>query len=182
MTETSESVPCGEYMARAIRGTEQYAPSAGGEPQIAIDFAIEGGEHEGASMTIVFSFSGKAPEYSIKKLRACGWQGDNLEDLSGIDALPVAVRVFDDTYTDRRTNETKTRRKMELQWSGDGKFKFEQTMDARQKRGFAAAFAGLAKTIPARAIPGGAPSPSARDDFPPSYAAPTGTSGPAPKY
>lgn len=157
---STEETPIGNYMARAVKGSEQYAPSAGGEPQIAVDFAIEGGEQEGATMTVVFSFSGKAPEYSIKKLRQCGWEGDDLEDLTGIDANAVPVRVFDDTYENREGKRV-TRRKMEMAWGGDGKFRFDQQMDPRQKKGFAATFRSLAKSIP--------PKRATADDFPRSY-------------
>jgi hypothetical protein len=166
--EETTLVAIGEYVARGIKGSEQYAPADNGEPQIAVDMQIEGGDFEGASMTVVFSFSGKAPEYSIKKLRMMGWQGDNLEDLSGIDANAIPVRVFDHTHNG------KTYRKMEVVYGGEGKFKFQKQMDARQKRGFAQAFMGLAKTIPGK---------RSADDFPGSYGGQAaGGTGAPPKY
>lgn len=141
---SDEMVAIGTYMARGMKGSEQYAPTKNNEPQLAVDLRIEGGEFDGASMTVTFPFSGKAPEYSIKKLRMMGWQGANLADLTGIDSELVPVRVFDHEY------DGKTNRKMEVVYGGGGSFRFSETMDERQKRAFAATFVGLAKSIPGK--------------------------------
>lgn len=157
----------GNYMARAIAGSEQYAPTSNGAPQIAVDMQVEGGDFHGTVMTVTLSFSGNAPEWSIKKLRMLGWRGDNLEDLRGISDNAVPVRVFDNEYNG------KTFKKMEINLGG-GSFKFQTTMDARQKKQFASEFKGLAASFPQR---GDAPAPS-RGAPPPR--APNGTQRGAP--
>lgn len=147
---SDDQIPVGQYMARGVKGSEQYAPASNGSPQIAIDMAIEGGEAEGATMTMVLSFSGNAPEHSTRKLRMLGWKGDLLDDLTGIDANAVAVIVRDHEHNG------KIQRKMDIVYGANsGAFKFNKVMDTREKKAFAAQFAGLAKSIPAAAAPNG---------------------------
>src|SRR5574343_1586056 len=131
---------CGNYEARAVPGSEQYGTDKSGNMQIAIDMMVETPGYEGETMTVVLSFAGKAPEYSIKRLRMLGWKGNDLDNLIGIDANRVPVRVYDDTY------QGKTHRKMDIQ-TGGGTFKFQSQIDARQKKAFAAMFRGAAAAI-----------------------------------
>lgn len=125
------TLPTGIYTARVIRGSEQYAVSKNGDLQLALDMRIETPEFQGEEMTTVLQFAGKAKEWSLKKLRLCGWSTNDIDNLAGIDANPVPVRVFDEEYNG------KSQRKIEISLS-TGKFKFQQTLDPRQLRAMAA--------------------------------------------
>jgi len=132
----------GVHKARAVKGSEQSTVDSGGNLMLAVDMCLL---DSGENVTITLSFAGKAPEYSIKKLRMLGWVGDDIDNLEGIDRNEVEVRIFEDIF------EGKPRRKAELVFGG-GAFKFENQLDARQKKSFAAQFKNLAKTIPAKGV------------------------------
>jgi len=132
----------GMYTARAIFGSEQYSADSKGELLLAIDMQFEGGEAEGTVMTATLSFSGKAAEYSVKKLRAMGWTGNDVSNLDGIDATPVQVRVFTETFDGKSTQ------KCDIAIGGGGTFRFKAACDDRQKKAFAAKYRGIAAGIP----------------------------------
>lgn len=157
-----DMITVGTYKARAVKGSEQYSPDKNGNLLLGLDLQIEGGDFEGASMTVTLSFSGKAGEYSMKKLRMLGWAGTDVTDLAGVDANAVDVRVYDEEF-----NGT-SRRKMEITYGG-GSFKFQNQCDDRQKKAFAQQLRGLAASIPAGKRGG--------DDFPASFGGPGAGNG-----
>lgn len=128
----------GIHKARAIAGSEQFSPDANGNLIIGLDMLLDDGE----TMTVTFPFAGKAPEYSMKKLRMLGWTGDDVTELTGIGANEVDVRVYEETYNG------KTQTKCEIVFGGGG-FKFKNQLDDRGKKAFAAQLRALAKSIPA---------------------------------
>lgn len=138
---SDDSLAVGTYTARAVKGSEQYTADKGGNLMLGLDMQVEGGDAEGSQMTLTMSFSGKAAEYSIKKLRMLGWTGTDVTDLAGIDANAVPVRVYEEEY------DGKTRRKIEIVYGG-GSFKFKDQADERMKKQFAASLKGLAASIP----------------------------------
>jgi len=133
----------GIHKARAVAGSEQFSPDTNGNLIIGLDMLLDDGE----TMTVTFPFAGKAPEYSMKKLRMLGWTGDDVTALTNIDANEVDVRVYEETY------EGKTQTKCEIVFGG-GSFKFKNQLDDRGKKAFAAQLRGLAKSIPAAAASG----------------------------
>lgn len=64
------------------------------QPQIALDFDLSDGRGDVGCITIAMSLSRNAMQYTIERLRACGWAGKNILDLKGIDDQPVQVEVF----------------------------------------------------------------------------------------
>lgn len=117
----------GFYKGRAIKGSEQYGQSSKGTDQIAVDLAIETGE----TVTAVLPFTQNSVEYSVKKLRACGWKGDDLDNLEGIDANEVTVEIKEEEW------EGKVRMKADIKYGG---FTFETPMDAPSRKRFAASW------------------------------------------
>jgi len=69
--------------------------SANNQPQIALDFDLhdERGGFVG-SMTLAMSLAKNALQYTIERLRACGWIGKNILDLHGVDSQDVTIDVF----------------------------------------------------------------------------------------
>lgn len=125
------SIPAGTYAVRAIKGSEQYGYAKTGTPQVGIDLEFIGGEHEGAMVTTVLFFSENAKKFSFDRLRALGWSGDDVGDLTGIDTNEVQAVVKHETF------DGKERMKVEI-LTGGGGMKFEKTMDPAQRRAFGA--------------------------------------------
>lgn len=69
--------------------------STNNQPQIALDFDLRDAQgRDVGSITIAMSLAKKALPYTIERLRACGWMGRNILDLSGVDELAPQVDVF----------------------------------------------------------------------------------------
>lgn len=84
-----EILPEGKYKARAIEGG--LGESKNGNAQAAVLFRITGGDRDGDTITWYGSFSKnkgegtKTPlQRTVETLRACGWSGDDISDLSSI--------------------------------------------------------------------------------------------------
>lgn len=77
--------------ARAVEAALGYTSQD--NEQVAIDFVLLEGPNENAHITYYGSFSEKAVEHTLKALRTCGWEGDDLSDLSGIDANEVELVI-----------------------------------------------------------------------------------------
>ena len=137
----SDKIPAGYYQGRAIAGSEQYGFTKKGDEQIVLDLSIPSLERQ---VSTVLFFSDKAYTYSLERLRACGWTGDDVTQLVGIDANEITVEITYEVY------EGKERMKVNIA-TGGGRIKLETPMDAAAKRGFAARMKALAK--------GGAPAP-----------------------
>jgi len=69
--------------------------SANNQPQIALDFDLhdEAGRFVGC-MTVPMSLAKGALQYTIERLRACGWIGKNILDLHGVETQDVKIDVF----------------------------------------------------------------------------------------
>lgn len=130
-----QTIPAGFYKGRAIGGSEQYAVSSQGTEQIAIDVDVPSLNRQ---LTVILHFSDAAAPYTIEKLRACGWQGDDLSNLAGIESNEIDVAIKYDTW------EGKTRMKVDIS-TGGGRIKLENTMGEQQKRAFAARMKSVIK-------------------------------------
>ena len=80
----------GIYTARAVKGSEQYGESTNGSPELLLQLDIP---DIGKRLTTVLYFSAAAAPYSIERLRAMGWEGSDLADLSGIDKKDVSIEI-----------------------------------------------------------------------------------------
>ena len=81
----------GIYRARAVEGALGY--TSNNTEQVAVDFAITEEGHENQRITWYGFFTEKTVETTLKSLRAMGWAGDDLSDLSGIDANEVYLDI-----------------------------------------------------------------------------------------
>jgi hypothetical protein len=77
----------GKYRAKALSAAVTQAKT--GNKQIAIQFELL--DHPGRSITYYKALSDACLQYAIDALRACGWQGCDLTDLSGLDSEVVIV-------------------------------------------------------------------------------------------
>lgn len=81
--------------------------SNSGTEQVAITFGIVGGPHEGQTLTWYGSFSDQAIERTFESLRHCGWSGDNLAALTGLDANEVEIVVDEEVYEGKARTKVK---------------------------------------------------------------------------
>ena len=136
---SDNAISAGCYKGHAIAGSAQYGITRNGTDQIVIDVLLSDLRR---TLSIVLFFSEKAAPYSLEKLRACGWQGDDVANLIGIDANEILVSVAYETY------EGKERMKTDI-LTGGGRITLDSPMDAAAKRGFAARMKASAKSVPA---------------------------------
>jgi hypothetical protein len=159
----SQRIEPGIYRGKAIAGSEQYGETKNHNDQIVLDLQLDTGD----TVSTFLVFSEKAAPWSIKRLRALGWQGDNLADLTGIDSSEVDIEVKYEEYQGEM--------KMKVQIMVGGTVTLENQFDDKGKKAFAAKHAALAKatrTAPAiRSAPARtrsapqAPAPPPNDSF-----------------
>lgn len=134
-------IAAGTYRGRGIAGSEQYGTTSNGNDQIVVDLALI---DIGEQVSTFLVFSEKAAPYSVERLRALGWKGTDLSQLSGIDSQEVEVEVRYEQY------QGDEKMKVEIR-TGGGRVALKNTLDDKGKKAFAAKFAGLVKAVPAAA-------------------------------
>jgi hypothetical protein len=84
------------YTARADSWV--LGKSSTGKEQVAVSFTIltEGATHQ--RLTWYGYFTDATFDRTVESLRICGWQGDDLADLQGLDAEEVSLVVADEEY------------------------------------------------------------------------------------
>lgn len=136
-------IPAGTYKGRAIKGSEQHGFTSKGTEQIVIDLEVTvpmaGDVEEKKRLSTFMYFSDAAAPYSLERLRALGWQGDDVMDLVGIDANEVDVSVRYEDY------QGEDKMKVEI-LTGGGRVVVKEPMNDSQKRVFAARMKTLAKS------------------------------------
>lgn len=125
----------GFYKGRAIAGSAQYAVNEkNGNESIALDLDLG----EIGQFTTFLHFTDAASPYAIERLRACGWKGDDLTKLDGIEANEITAQIKYETW------DGKERMKVDIA-TGGGRIKLENQMNEHQKRAFAARMKGFLK-------------------------------------
>ncbi len=144
-------IPAGTYRARAVEGALGH--TEGGNPQLAVQFTLLDDDVQGQTIAWYGYFTEKTQERTVQALRYCGWQGDDLTDLSGIDANEVQIVVDHEEYNGV------TRAK--VQWVNDGA---GLRMKSRMSQGDAAAFAAKMRgaIVAQRQKGGGSPATGAK--------------------
>jgi len=126
----------GVYKGRATKRVDgswaQYGESSGGNLELILDFNIQiDGTPQRRSIVLYFSTASR--EFSVERLRACGWKGTNIADLTGVDANEVDIEIRQEEY------EGKTRNKYEIM-TGGGRFSTKNPIDPKM---FAAKFEAM---------------------------------------
>jgi hypothetical protein len=83
----------GTYRARALDAA--LGETSKGTEQVGVQFELL--DHPGTSITWWGYFSDKTMASTIKALRTCGWEGADLEDLSGIEKNEVQLVIQHET-------------------------------------------------------------------------------------
>ena len=94
------------YKARGV--VAQLGETGGGKPQVGVQFSILDEGMQGERITAYLYFTEKTTERSIESLRICGWQGDDLTDLQGIQLNEVELVCEPESYQGPDDQEPKT--------------------------------------------------------------------------
>lgn len=152
-------IPAGNCDA-VCTGEVQYGESSKGTEQIGVGLEIGG-----HLATAILYFSAEATQYSIPKLKACGWSGSG--DIGPqIKGKRCRVSVKYENYTNPETGETSRNMKINI-FDGNGGMKFEKPMDEQRKSRFLTSLAQKAA---------GSGAPQQVGGYPPSW----DQSGPGP--
>lgn len=148
-------IPAATYPARAT-GEYELGVSNNGTEQVGVSFRITQGEHLGTTLTWYGFFNtDENAQRAIKSLRACGWAGDDLSNLQGIDTNEVNIVVEIDEYEGQQRNK--------VAWVNGAGVAMKNVMNDAQKKAFAARMKGLVLaskgSVPATRAP--APKPQA---------------------
>lgn len=133
----------GIYKGRAIGGSEQYGETSNGNDQIALDLTIPALNR---TLTTFLVFSENSMAYSVDRLRACGWKGEDVNKLVGIEDNEVDVRI---SY---QQHNGKEQMRVEIMTNG-GSVKLDQPMDEKRKRQFGSKVAQFLKAGSPRPAP-----------------------------
>lgn len=152
MATNDNLIPPGRYKARGVDG--KLALTNDGKPQVAVLVRIEDeGPWNGWEMTWYGYFSEKSQKRTIESLRFLGWQGDDLDNLVGIDGNEVSLTVEHDTGDDGVT-------RAKAAWiNRAGAIAVKNIMDDGTARNFAERMKGLVMKV-SQEIGTAAPAPS----------------------
>jgi len=120
----------GTYRARVTDPEAiQYGYTRNGHEHVAVPLEVIEGEAAGQSITWFGNFgTDKGIEIAVKALRACGWEGDDIANLVGIEKNEVEIVLA--------LNEYEGKSRLQVQWinrPGDGKVKLQQPMNGQQR-------------------------------------------------
>jgi hypothetical protein len=129
----------GRYRARGVEAA--LGMTGTGKEQVAILLRVveEGGENHGAELTWYGYFTEKTAERTLESLRHLGWTGDDLTDLSGIDANEVSIVVEHEEGQDGKL-------RARVQWinAPGGGLAMKDRLDGAAAKAFATRMRGMA--------------------------------------
>lgn len=94
------TIPGNTYTAQASDGFLAYIKQ-GSEQVVRVKFRIIGGPCNDQSVEWTGFFGDSSFERTIQSLRYCGWQGNDVSDLTGIDRNEVEIVVENYTHKDK---------------------------------------------------------------------------------
>lgn len=143
----------GRYTARAIEAA--LGKTNGGKPQVAVLFEVTQGDATGSQITWYGYFTDKTEQRTYESLTACGWNGDNLATLDGVDTEEVSLVVAHEEDLDGEL-QAKVRWVNKL---GAGALQMKARMDEGEALAFAQKMRG--NVLAYRKQNGAAPKPAA---------------------
>ena len=162
-----------------------------GTPQVGVEFEVEDGDHKGERISGYFALSDLAADYTLEKLRNCGWTGSDISELDdpaasasmAVNLVELVVEPEDQQakggapVIDEETGEVKRRLRIQFVNRAGG-LAMKSTLTADKKQVLAAkmkaklaAFDAKAKRNGGTPAPSGPPGPNpppqgATDDIP----------------
>lgn len=86
----------GKYRAKAVPGQWGVGVAGTGTPQVGVMFELL--DRQGETISWYGFLTDKSIEITVRGLRACGWEGVELSDLSGLDKNEVVLVIENETY------------------------------------------------------------------------------------
>jgi hypothetical protein len=126
----------GKYRARATDAKLGVAQTGSDTVAVAFELLDQPGQH----ITWYGYFTEKTVDRTMESLRYCGWEGDDVSDLSGIDANEVEIVV---EHEDDKEGKPRARVKW-INRAGSSKAQLKTEMNDAQKKAFAARMKGAA--------------------------------------
>jgi len=156
----------GKYRAKARQGVLDEVGE--GTPRVAVEFILSDADWQGQGITWHGYLTDKTYERTVLGLRYCGWEGDDLSDLSGIDKNEVELVIENETNDDGATYPR-------VRWVNKvNRLIVKNPMSPERAKQFAAAMKSKVRAVDAangqRKKPSGPPSseppPVTEDDIP----------------
>ena len=154
----------GMYKARVIKNADgawaQYGERENGNLEIILDMnmQVEGGF---LRRSVALYINDKTLEFTIERLRACGWKGEDIANLEGVGDNEVDLEVTVETATEIKSRSPSytggDKNKYNI-ITGGGRFTVQNAIDPKM---FAAKFAAVRGTM------GGGAAPAAKPPKPP---------------
>jgi hypothetical protein len=135
----------GKYKARATDAKLGVAQT--GNDTVAVAFELL--DHPGEHITWYGYFTEKTVDRTMESLRYCGWQGDDVSDLTGISSNEVEIVI---EHEEDREGKTRARVKW-VNRAGSSKAQLKNEMNDAQKKAFAARMKGAALASRAKIPP-----------------------------
>lgn len=83
----------GRYRAKATEW--QLGEASTGTPQIGVTFEVIEGDHKGDRISGYFALSDAAAEYTLEKVRNCGWTGSDITELDSETAVGMGSKIVE---------------------------------------------------------------------------------------
>lgn len=160
----------GFYRARAVE--HQFGFADTGTEQVAVTFEIRTeGRWKEYRITWFGYFTEATVRRTLESLRTCGWEGDDVTDLSGLDRNEVEIEVVHEPY--------KGELRPKVKWVNrvSGVFRVKHPMTAEQKRALSARVRHVALAMREWAPAAPAPLSAARAALAPNGAMHAGPGG-----
>jgi hypothetical protein len=132
----------GKFKARAKTGLWGLGATSSGNKEVAVLFDILDESAEYSSLTWRGYLSDAAFERTIESLRICGWEGDDLSKLEGLDKNEVELVVEEEEYEGKI--QTKVRWVNRL-----GSLSIKAPLEGDQLKSFAAAMQSRIRALDA---------------------------------
>lgn len=86
----------GIYRARAVKA--QLGETSNGNERVSVEFELVDEAYRGKRISWYGYFTEKTFDVTMKALRTCGWQGDDLSNMEGIDANEVMLVIENEAF------------------------------------------------------------------------------------
>ena len=128
----------GRYKARAFDA--ELTQTRTGKEQIAVHFRISEGAHQGEMIAWYgYTNTPASAKRTFEALRACGWAGQDLSNLEGLDSQEVELVLAQEEYEGRR--------RIQVRWVNSLARRGGRPMTEAEKKAFAARMKGLLLTL-----------------------------------
>ncbi len=142
-------IKVGTYKGRVVK--DETVPDGTDSPRLLVMVNIPDLKQK---FTVPLYFTEAAAPHSFSRLRACGWTGADLSDLTGVDTNEIDVKVYYEVWTAAKGGDDKERLKVEILSGGSGGAIFKPKVSTDLK-----SFAAKVAAITGTPAPSGAPKP-----------------------